>query len=295
LLSILLDFRDRTIRRAEDIEQIGLECIGAVPRIGGSEFPRSARWLGQRDLDSWVIDHPGSMLYQTLRRVRAVVQCANIGTIGITSLDRGEGATTLAYNLAHLLAMSGKRVLFIDALGRSSPGLAIKPSRAGTAKAHNLPSAPDIAVDARSSLHVLETEGGDMADAASAWVTHLDKPEGAIAPYDIVIVDLPPLAAELRPVAQKLQGILLVLKWGHGDRDKIQRAINSAGIPRSKFIGVVLNMVDGRLIGSYGNKFWGAEAAAVALRRAFAVMQRRKPQTARVRVGQQSEIREVSP
>jgi hypothetical protein len=48
--------------------------------------------------------------------------------------------------------------------------------------------------------------------------------------------------------------------------EQIQRTIELSGIPRSKFIGTVLNMINGRSIGSYGDKFWAAEAALAARR-----------------------------
>jgi Mrp family chromosome partitioning ATPase len=61
--------------------------------------------------------------------------------------------------------------------------------------------------------------------------------------------------------AQKLDGMLLVLKWGAVETGMVQRALSLTGRGRFKFVVAVLNMADQHLIGRYGDKLAGAEAA----------------------------------
>ena len=86
--------------------------------------------------------------------------------------------------------------------------------------------------------------------------------------YDLVVVNLPPLESgpEFRMAANDIDRILLVIKWGSTEFERIERAIAASGVAASEFIGAVLNMVDDRMIGKFGDKLWEAEAALVARR-----------------------------
>ena len=77
----------------------------------------------------------------------------------------------------------------------------------------------------------------------------------ATASYDIVIVDMPPLAsgADVRAAASNFDGILLVVKWASTDSDLVRQAFRSTGEARAKFIGAVLNMVDEEALERYGD------------------------------------------
>ena len=92
-----------------------------------------------------------------------------------------------------------------------------------------------------------------------------------MAAYDLIVVCLPPLerGAEFRMVAQNIDGILLVMKWGGAETEQVERAFAVSGAAPSDFIGAVLNMVDDRMIGRFGDKFWEAEAFMAVRRRMF--------------------------
>jgi Mrp family chromosome partitioning ATPase/capsular polysaccharide biosynthesis protein len=287
ILAILLDFRDRTIRSAEQTQRTGLECIGAVPLLRGRSRPGERGSAGKAvesdDLDSWIIDHPNSLLSQTLRRVGAVIQSSHVRILGVTSPFGGEGARTLAMNIAHSVARSGKNVLFLNAAPATS---LLSSERHGSSTGfleEQRSALGRIVTDSRSGLHVLSSPAPALEDAGSARLAPLmTEISGATSQYDLIVVNLPPLAAapELRNAAQKFHGLLLVLRWGHDELEQVQRTIELSGIPRSRFIGAVLNMVNGRSIGSYGDKLWAAEAALAARRwpAAFLNAQAARPQ-----------------
>src|SRR5262249_12430798 len=135
---------------------------------------------------------------------------------------------------------------------------------------HRRPTRGDIVADGRAGLAVSKAESLGLRDveAAGGWKALYD--QNGLVGYDAVVVGLPPLESgpELRMAAQNLDGILLVLKWGATDVDKVERAIAVSGVGASEFIGAVLNMMDERMVGKFGDKLWAAEAKLVARRRA---------------------------
>ena len=113
----------------------------------------------------------------------------------------------------------------------------------------------------RTGLDVLKIDHASSARDAAAWRRRCDP--DCLGVYDLVVINLPSLelGPEFRMAAQDLDGILLVIKWGSTEFDRIERAIAASGVAPSEFIGAVLNMVDDRMIGKFGDKLWEAEAA----------------------------------
>jgi polysaccharide biosynthesis transport protein len=141
---------------------------------------------------------------------------------------------------------------------------------------HQIASASDkppphngIVPDECTGLDVLKIGHASSAHDAAAWRTHCDP--DCLGIYDLVVINLPPLGLgpEFRMAAQDLDGILLVIKWASTEFDQTERAIAASGVAPSEFIGAVLNMVDDRMIGKFGDKLWEAEVALVARRLPF--------------------------
>jgi polysaccharide biosynthesis transport protein len=271
-LALLLDFSNRTIRTAAQVEYLGMECIGAIPRLRPWGPKDARRLVSGSELTEQGKFQPEPMLDQTLRRTRVAIESAQARTVGIASAVAREGATSVAKSLARSAASSGKRVLFVEAslnepLRSFSAADSVKQPGASDTRAR---PRGGIVLDERAGLDVLEAGGGDEIDGAATWRMHCD--ENRLGDYDLIVVSLPPLemGSEFRMAAQNLDGILLVLKWGDTEFEKIERAIVASGVVPSEFIGAVFNMVDERMIGKFGDKFWEAEAAFVARRRQFA-------------------------
>ena len=100
-----------------------------------------------------------------------------------------------------------------------------------------------------------------------------------LAAYDLIVVGLPPLeqGAAFRMAAQGIDGILLVMKWGGAAAERIERAFAVSGAAPADFIGAVLNGVDSRTIGLFGDELWEAEAAVSARRRPFVMAMQMEP------------------
>jgi capsular polysaccharide biosynthesis protein/Mrp family chromosome partitioning ATPase len=267
-LAMTLDLMDRTTRTAAQVEYLGLECFGAIPRLRrrpsiGASSPPSAR--GPTDAGAF---QPNAMLDQTLRRAMTAIAASKARTIGIASVAAQEGSTTVAKYLARLAAFSRKKVLLVEA-DQSELMPPRRNGRGQIASASDSPSRNGIVRDECTGLDVLKIDHTSSAHDTAVWRTRRD-PDW-LGVYDLVVVNLPSLESgpEFRMAAQDLDGILLVIKWGSTEFDRIERAIAASGVAPSEFIGAVLNMVDDRMIGKFGDKLWEAEAALVARRYPF--------------------------
>lgn len=259
-LALLIDLLDRTIRTPEQIESLlGFECFGAIPRLA------FAADEGERA--SFAARRPQSLLAQALRRAAAALQEASpeIRSLGVTSVAPGEGATLIAANLARVAAGAGKRVLLIDGV-TDDPSLTrlLAPNARRDLAASGRSFAAGGVIDQGGGVHVLPAAASSVwrDDAASGALLEFI-PE-ACESYDLVIVDMPSLAAgpQVRMAGQTLDGFLLVVKWGDTGSELIRGAMRSAGKAQAKFIGSVLNMADEKTMGTYGYKLFAAEAEA---------------------------------
>ena len=238
-LALMLDLMNRTMRTAAQVEYLGLECIGPIPRLrrwlpigaGGSASTGEPADEGEF--------RPNAMLDQTLRRAMTAIVASKAQTIGITSAVAEEGATTVAKCLAQMAAFSRKKVLLVEA-GQSElmPPLGNERSQIASDPDMRAPR-NGIVLDEHTGLDVLKIDHASSAPDA-AWRTRCDP--DCLGVYDLVVVNLPPLelGPEFRMAAQDLDGILLVIKWGSTEFDRIERAIAESGVAPSEFIGAVL-------------------------------------------------------
>lgn len=269
VLALILDLMNRTTRTTAQVQYLGLECIGAIPRLRRGP-PTGASWPAPARVPADAGElRPNAMLDQTLRRAMTAIAASKARTIGITSAVGQEGATTVAKYLAQMAALSRKKVLLVVA-GQSELILPRWNERRQIAGVSNecLPR-DGIVLDECTGLDVLKIDHASSAHDAAAWRTRCD-PE-CLGIYDLVVINLPSLelGPEFRMAVKDLDGILLVIKWGSTEFDRIERAIAASGVAPSEFIGAVLNMVDDRMIGKFGDKLWEAEAALVARRDPF--------------------------
>lgn len=266
IAALLLDFRDKTIRTAAQVERFGLECIGALPLL-------ARRMLAARGKAGPDEDRPGQdgllpapLAAQTLLRMTAAAEAVKVRVVGIASPTAGEGATTVARHFAQTAARSHRNVLLVEA--SRSPTRGSSPETRGDFRRGD-DGGPDV----------LAIVGSDEGEGPANWWMHCQRK--SLAAYDLIVVGLPPLeqGPAFRLAAQNIDGILLVIQWGGVDRERIERALAVSGTVPTDFIGAVLNKVDDRMIGRFGDKLWQAETVIAARRRLFAAVTPIKPVT----------------
>jgi succinoglycan biosynthesis transport protein ExoP len=262
-LSFLLESTDRTVRTSGLAKSlVGAECLGLIPLTGsdGREVRKGflGRFARRHDqpnfsLLSCVLEHPHSNLSATLRRVRTVAVGSKRGMrrLGVTSAIPGEGATTVAINIAHLAASAGYRVLLIDGVSsdRCLSRLLAPGAPAGLIDVVNKQAllTRSVVTDERSGLDFLPLGEQSAFDIDRMWCVQIDDFLHEISDeYDLVIVDLPPLACatDARLAARVLDAFLLVIEWGDTDAALVREALRHSGQVGPKMLGAILNKVD---------------------------------------------------
>lgn len=190
-------------------------------------------------------------------------------TLLITSAEPSEGKTTVAANVAWLLAeRPGSRVLLIDA-NTAAPGLhravGIESERGWLALANGScePAQAIVRIDP-NGMYVLTPGLPGLARAAASACSSLEKLITDLAPkFGLVLVDAPAIigSPEAQSLAAALDGTIIVARAGRTHRERVNAARKL--VPKEKRIGLVLNQSEagaensGRTNGNsrFGNLF----------------------------------------
>jgi polysaccharide biosynthesis transport protein len=205
---------------------------------------------------------PLSRYSEAMRALRIGIQMSDVDdppkVIQITSALSGEGKTTIALSLAASAAVSGLKVLFIDAdlrhpsashaLGlQKQPGLV--DVLLGQVNAENA-----IRFDSYAKFWVVSagTDSYNPADLVGS-----DRMKDQIASFknsfDLVIIDSSPVGAvtDSIVISQLADKVVFVVRWSSTARDVVRDAVSY--LPGDKRIaGVVFNLVDENRAQKYG-------------------------------------------
>lgn len=219
----------------------------------------------------YAVDLPFSRYAEAIRSIKIAADLSGAlkshKVIGVTSTLPNEGKSTIAANLAHLIADAGGSVILVDADLRS-PSLSRKYS----------PDSPGSigAVMSTISLHdaiipVPFTSLHFLPAGATARLPHTNEILASAAykkiidelrtKYDYIIVDLSPVApiVDVRATGHFIDTYVYIVEWGQTKIEVIERGLAEAGNVTSRLLGVVLNKVDTSTQSRYehyhGNKY----------------------------------------
>lgn len=257
-IAILLELLTLGIGRPEDVERVfELAHLASLPQqaaMDGGHSPLS-------ELRVMVAD-PASTFADSIRALRREVDVRRGHNgpriVQIVSSLPNEGASIVASNLAHHYAMTGARVLLVDAdLRRAHLTRRLATSRlAGLADALTRGLAVERAIltDASTGLNFLPAIGTAPSQLAAAEligsVAAARTLEHLKTQFDVVIVDAPPLLPVIdgRILADYADQIVFVMAWRRTPKQLARRALASLGFNQTKLIGVVVNEVDGDIL-----------------------------------------------
>ncbi|HTW93020.1 MAG TPA: polysaccharide biosynthesis tyrosine autokinase [bacterium] len=254
---------DTSIHGPRELEQRGYSVVGSIPRL--SRVGRHRRRHGE-DVTSHLVTHSDSESSgnETFRMLRSGLGFANaerpIRSIAVTSPGPSEGKSTIAVNLAAVLAQAGSRVLLVDADMR-------QPALHTFFKRPKEPGLSDVVAS------------GDPAPAVFA--TGLDGlfclPCGATPPspsdlltlsatrallkrledeYDYVVIDTPPVmvAADTLIIGALADTTLLVVRSGRTALDALEDTRVALVDGGAHLSGIVVN--DVKRSGRHGRHYY---------------------------------------
>jgi succinoglycan biosynthesis transport protein ExoP len=278
-LGALREYRDRVFRVAAHVrDELGLDFLGmlqAVDAVGVVKSPSQASLDPRRvhpsnALQRYAIDHPLSAFAETLRGVKVATDLA-LGDrrpkiLGVISVLPDEGKSTVAKNLASLLAHLGARTLLIDGDLRN-PGLTRSMARHAEAGILEVVRGERalgelLLIEPDSGLRILPAVVKKRVQhsseiLASTGMRALLAEAGQM--FDYIVVDLPPLGPviDVRAAASLFDAFLLVAEWGRTPRVMVQNLLTSDASLFEKCIGCVYNKVNLKRVNlyeSYGSK-----------------------------------------
>ncbi len=273
----LREIADRVFRTTNQVrELLETDCLTVVPLV--RSVGRQARIASaSRSVDSarrtistelaplrMMSDAPFSRFTESIRALKVAVDLSRLTktnkVIAVTSSLPNEGKSTIAAALAQIIAISGGRVLLVDADLRS-PTLSRKFSV----------GAPNglievIAGDAKLQDVIWSDPTTGLSFLPSVFVKRLANPSEVLSceatkevfeilreEYDYVIVDLSPLTpvADVRAITHLVDSFVFVIEWGRTKIDVAEYSLGTAKGVYESLLGVVLNKADLAKIGRY--------------------------------------------
>lgn len=261
LIAFLRHSMDDTLQSVRQIrEEIGIDCLAQVPKLK-NQGDTETRF---REVSRAPYTAFASALKYARNSITGLAKRKAVKAIGVTSALPREGKTTVAGNLAALLAMSRRKVLLIDMdIHGSMLSHALAPyAKTGLIEAlegsctlqdaikAGAENGPDILPCAASKPPVYAYD----LFASSAMAALLAE---ARKLYDYIIVDMPPQGpvVETVTIAGLLDGVLIVAEWNKTPVPLIEEAVRSLTTADAKILGAVLTKADPAL-SKMGKEEW---------------------------------------
>jgi capsular exopolysaccharide synthesis family protein len=241
----LLEFLNNTYKTPEEIERdFDLPVLGSIRDMGRSKDNSNGVYVSK---------HPRSPIAESFRLLRANLELLSadnpLKTILITSCDKGVGKSTMATNLASIMAQSNRETILLDA-------------DLHTSNVHKLMGLPndiglsDVLLHEVDISETLRFYNGAKAGVITGGAPPLNPSEllGSIKMdrilarltevCDVVIIDAPPLfVSDALVLSAKADGVLLVVRLGYTRKKHVKSMLDQLDRAGANVIGVVLNGV----------------------------------------------------
>jgi capsular exopolysaccharide synthesis family protein len=255
VVAFILESLDTGIRTVAQIESIsGLPSLALIPRMRRTAAELAAQTPVQRNLG--VVGAPMSQFAEAFRALRTSLLLSVAGrepqVLLLTSATPGEGKTTVAMNLACVLAQRDVRVLLVDAdlrrptvhhrfniNGKVGLSSVLTGSVSLADAIQKVPEIPTLDVLASGPVPPFPTEML-ASDAMKRLIVHC---RGV---YTHIVLDSPPLLSITDSVvlAHDADAVVLVVRQGKSNKHAVRRARDLLQRAGTRITGTALNAVD---------------------------------------------------
>lgn len=266
-IAFAVDLFDDRVRSEDDLERASRQAVLArVPKMPTGDG---------RPLALTRPDHPAAEVFRSLRTsIQFLGLDRPMRVIQVTSALPGEGKTTLATNLAVVLAQAGHSVAMVDAdlrrprvhqvfdvpsddgvtsmlLSRFAPeaGTTLEPPVGASLTVFSSGPIPSNPSEMLSSLRM-----GDLLDVMAEH-------------YDYVVVDSPPVlnVTDAIALSRWVHGVVVVAQAGRTNGSDIGETIESLERVSAPVLGAVLNQAKSNGMGPYGFGGYGNDVPIVTV------------------------------
>ncbi|GMQ79264.1 MAG: polysaccharide biosynthesis tyrosine autokinase [Anaerolineae bacterium] len=254
-IAFVIEYLDDTLKTPRDVaHSLGLPIIGYVADVPGLKKPEK---------QPYVATHPRSQVSESFRILKTnlelIAKQKKLKTILFASSGAKEGKTTVATNLAVVMAQGNRRTILLDSDLRSPQihTLMNMPNAIGLSDIlqGNVELSDVIWTQKDEELGII-TSGKIPSNPtellSSPEMTQLLSQLKQLA--NMVIIDGPPLmVADATVLAAVVDGVVLVLRPGHTPVDAAQAMLEQFERAGARMVGVVFNRIPRKRADYFGS------------------------------------------